>query len=289
MKKLKTLIMIPVFVVIAVIALAVVGLIYSDSLIKVGVETAGTQATGTNTTLKGANLSVMNGELSLSGLKIANPPGYQTGELVDIGKCTTAVDIQSLMSDTVVVKVVRIENLSMTIEQKGLNSNLGDILDQIKKLQSPSEKAPPTAEKKPGKKVKVDLIELKDPVVRLKLLPIPGQTDVTELKLGTIKLENVTPDSKNPEMVATIFQKVLVALSEAVVKAGGQSLPGDLQKGLSQSVQSAGQLFGNVTKQISDQTGQILKGSSKTVEEATKGVGDVLKLPGRLVKPADKK
>jgi len=283
MKPIKTVFRVLAGLVLVILVLLAVALFYADGLIKAGVQTAGTQATGSETKLQQANLSLLSGSLKLSGLTLANPQGYQTPNLLSVGTCATKVDVGSLTKDTIVVDTIKLDALEMTIEQKGLTSNLKDLLDQMEK-KSPKTKEPSGEKPKEegGKKVRVNKIEITNTKVNLKLLPLPGQKDVMPIQIGTIEIENVGSDSNQPVMLATIVQKVLVALAEGAVKSGSGVLPADLTQGISSSVQGVQQVLGETAKQAES----LLKDSGKTLEGAgenvKKGVGDLLKTPGKL-------
>jgi hypothetical protein len=270
----------------AVVAILVVAVLYADRLTKVGVETAGTQALGVETQLQSANLSLLGGSLRLEGLKVANPTGYETPTLVTVGECYTGVNVKSLLTDTIEVKTIRVENLVVTVEQKGLTSNLETVLKQIQKTSEeappgPGQKQPEGAPQGGGTKVVVDRIEIVNASARLKLLPLPGQADVVEVKLAPIVLENVSPERNKAELMATVFREVLLAVANGVVQAGGEQLPASLREGLGNSIKGLEKVVGGVTVKA----GEVLKEKGKVLEEGGKvldKVGkDILSLPGK--------
>ncbi|KPK76437.1 MAG: hypothetical protein AMJ79_06680 [Phycisphaerae bacterium SM23_30] len=277
-QKIKWLIIVLLLIVVVIIGGV---LVYADRLTKLAVETAGTQALGVPTTLEKANLSILGGSVSLEGLRVDNPPGYQTEHLLNMGNGTTSVNLGSLRTDTVRVKIIRLENIALTIEQKGLESNLGEVLKNIAKLQK---EKPPPDEELSGKKLALERIEIINPIAKVKLLPVPGQVDVMEIELGDITLENISEDRNKAEMTLTVIRKILVSLAEAVVKSGAD-LPGGLVIALTESVQTVGQTLGEGIIGIAGETEKILQEGVKTIEGVQKGIEEIIKLPGVIFEP----
>ena len=278
MRKLRRLL---VVLVVLVVVLVVLVIFYADHLTKVGVETAGTQALGVKTQVAKADLSLLGGTLSLESLEVANPEGFETDYLLAIGGCSTKVKIGSLFSDTIVVETILLEGLTLTIEQKGLTSNLETVLKNIEKMKKePSEKKD-EAEEKPGKRLSVERVEIVDAGARIKLLPIPGQADVLEIKLAPIVLEDITPDRNRAELAGTVFREVLLAVAGAAVEAGGDKLPAGLRQGLDQAISGLEEVIGTVREQISENAGKALGEGVKAIDKVGK---DLLKLPGQLGK-----
>ncbi|MFC1782346.1 hypothetical protein ACFL02_02025 [Planctomycetota bacterium] len=280
-KKLKWILLALVLIVVIVIGGVFV---YADRLTKVAVETAGTQALGVTTTLEKAKLSLLGGSVSLTGLQVDNPEGYQTDFLLKMGNGTTKIDLGSITSDTIQVEIIRLENLEMTIEQKGLESNLGQILKNIEEYTKTQQ---PKPKDESGKKITFQRIEIIKPVARIKLLPIPGQVEVLPIELGDITLENISEDRDKADLTVVVIQKIMVSLAEAVVKSGAE-LPGDLIVALGESVEAVAELTGEGLKVMLEGTGVILGEGVKVLEEVGKGVDELLKLPGNILK-SDKK
>ncbi len=277
------------FFVILIIVLLVAAVFFADYLTKVGVETTVTQAMGTKTSLNKADLSFRGGSLTLEELQIANPSGYETANFLDMTRCFTNVNISSLLSDTITVETIKLEGLTLMVEQKGLTSNLKEILDNIQKRTSaPSEKSEPA--KTGGKKLLVKKIEITDARARVKLLPLPGkEAGLVDIKLAPIVLEDVSNDRNQAELAVTVMQKVLLALAGAVVEQGGGVLPADLQNALNGSIKGVQQLIGGTAGTVIERAGKVLGEGGKTIEKTSEELKKALDLPGNLLKPEEKK
>jgi len=282
-----------------VVLLLVAVFVYADQATKVVVEKAGTQALGVRTTLEKADLSFLGGAVKLTGLSVGNPEGYQTDHLLTVGDCGTAVDLGTVLSDTINVSTVEINKLVLTVEQKGLKSNLGEVLERISQMKG-EEPSEPSEDDQPSKQVVIKKIEIVDAAAELKLLPLPGQADVIRIKLAPITLENVSGERNKAELLVTVFQKVLVALSQAVLESGAK-LPGDLQSTLTGAVAGLDKSLGGVLSgmtggaaEILKEPGKIIEGVGGELEKTAEGVGKaaedigkaaegILKAPGKLL------
>src|SRR5690554_6816935 len=85
-------------VVIAVVVLVVVGVSQIDNLLKAGIERGGTYATGVSTTVDDVDVQLRKGTLDLSGLVLANPPGFDTPHFLALAE--TGMALNSGATDT---------------------------------------------------------------------------------------------------------------------------------------------------------------------------------------------
>jgi len=272
-KKLKWIALAVLLIIIIIIGGTIV---YADHLVKIAVETAGSQALGVPTTLDNANISFFAGSVALENLNVANPTGYQTSHLIKMGNCSTKVKLGSLLKDTIEVEIIKLENLVLTIEQKGLQSNLNEVLKNIEQITK--DQKPQPKDELPGKKIVLQRIEIINPIAEIKLLPLPGQADVLKIELGDITLENVSQDRNKAELTVTVIQKVLVSLTEALVKSGAK-LPADLTNALTKSLEDVGNLLGDSILGLAGETGKLLEEGTKAIEGLQKGLENIIKHP----------
>ncbi len=171
------------------------------------------------------SLSILGGSVELEDLVINNPPGYEHEHLLKLGSAKVDVDIRSLMSDTVNIKSIMFDEVSLVIEQKDLirTNNLQEILKSLGSGQE--DKEPAEAEDKAqGKQLHIDELEVSN--VNVKLLPLPGQADTVTLKLDPIKMTDLGKGSKLDTVKLT--GKVLAAIAAGVAEQGTDILPEDV-------------------------------------------------------------
>ena len=274
MKSVKKLIETIILVIIIVVILLLLGFqFFGESLIKTGIETAGTKALKVGVAIDKLDLSIFQGRVEIDGLEVDNPAGYEQKYLLEMNKGQVVTRLKSLMSDTVEIDSILLDGTTIAIEQKGLDNNLKDILDSLPKTEGQTEK--PTAE---GKKVKVKDLKITNTTVKVKLLPaqiLPGQADTVELKLDPIEMKDLGSEDKLT--TAKLVSKVMVAIANGVSKQGAGVLPKDVLN----SVQGALQNIEEMTNIISEQGQKMLESGGKEIQESGKkmleGVQGILK------------
>jgi hypothetical protein len=212
-------------VIVGVLAVLLVGIgIFGGSLVKKAVQVAGTSALKVPVALSEADLSILGGTVALRGLEIDNPPGYQHEKLLKLKDARIAVNTLSLLSDTVHIRQITLDGMELVLEQKGLGSNLQDIINNLPKSEPQGGKEPA------GKKLQIDVLEIRNITVEAKLLPISGKADTVPLKLSTIRMTDL---GKNGTLDATALTgKILLAIAGGIVEQGSGLLPKDLVGGV---------------------------------------------------------
>jgi hypothetical protein len=214
-------------IVAAVVIVLVIGFIafhlFSGQIIKSGVKTAASNALKVGVDINDISLSIFQGAVAIDGLIINNPPGYTYKNLLELNKANIAVNIRSLMQDTVHIKEVKLDGMDLVIEQKGFSNNLQEIIKGL-----PSEKeqqGQPAA----GKKLVIDDLEITNIRVKVKLI-----TGTVPLNLAPIKMTNLGGDNKLD--TAKLSAKIMVAITQGVVQQGAGVLPGDMLKGMNSTL-----------------------------------------------------
>jgi hypothetical protein len=191
---------------------------------------------------------------------VANPPGYQGKTLLDLTRGDLRVDTKSLLSDTITIEDIKLDGMTVAIEQKGLDNNLHEVIKSLRKDRTTS-----------GKKLLVDNLEITNIAVDVKLLPIPGQADTLAFKVAPIKMTDL--GRSEPLDVATLTTTILLAVAAGIAEQGGDVLPQDMITGLTGALDKALDIgrviFGNGQK-----TGSALE---KGAEELGRGIAEGLK------------
>jgi len=259
MKSAKKIITYVAVSIVVILLVLIVGFhIFGAGMIKAVVEKTASSTLGVPVTVKSINLSILQGKVGIKGLVVNNPPGYANETLLELGEGVVNLDIGSLMSDTIKIQLVKLDNTKLTIEQKGLTNNLNEILDKLPKEEK--EAAPKT--EKPGKNLTVTKLEITNTNVKVKLLPIPGKSDTISLKLDPIVMENLGTDKKLS--VASLVGKVMGALAMGVAKQGAGVLPDDMVKGIGSTLGGAAELGKDAVKSTTE--------AGKNVVEGVKGL-----------------
>ena len=121
-------------VILLLLVAAGAALYYSQSRVSplveaaLGIEAAAeellTRAVGTEVTIESFDVALADGELSILGLKVANPAGFHTPHVLEAGEVRVAMELASLLEDTVVVREITVEKPLLTYEVGPEGSNL---------------------------------------------------------------------------------------------------------------------------------------------------------------------
>jgi hypothetical protein len=280
MKKAKKLILWAGSVLAGLIILLILAVgIFADFALKTAVETAGTKALNVGVTVDKTDLGITSGTLDIENLVIKNPPGYQHENLLILKNASTAVNIRTLLSDTVQIKELILDGVEVVIEQKGVSTNnLQELVGNIKKnRKQPSETDKP-AEKKEGKKLKIDNLEIRNVTVKAKPLPTPGKLGAVTLKLAPIKMKNIGGENK---ITATeLAQKIMLAITGGIAEQGSK-LPGQMLDTITGGLKD----FDKLPGAFLEGGGKILEGAG----ESLKGAGDEAGKVGESIKEGGEK
>ncbi len=248
----KTLLKI-VIVLVVVLLLAVVGvLLFKDGIAKTGIEKGATFALGTKTTAEGVSLGLTSGRMTVRGLEVSNPEGYQTPHLVKSGTFDVQVRPGSLLAETVEVGKFEIHGLDVYVEQKPGGSNVQTVLNHLEGLGGGPGEPSKTSEE--GKKVKVDTILITDVVAHVQLLPGTGQSGTLDIKVPKIELENVTGDNAAGVALPELAARVMPAVVAAILEKGGGALPREFRSALGNDLKQTAESLGQGAEQILGQT-----------------------------------
>ncbi len=266
-KSLKILYIVLSIIVVLLIVVVLAVNLFADSAVKMAIESAGTKTLQVAVAVDDVDLSILGGKIGFQNLVIDNPPGYKNEKLLELGQAKIAVQTGSLLSNIVNIKDIRLDGVSVVLEQRGITSNnLQDIMKSLPaKDTEPAEPAEPA-----GKKLHIDNLEITNAQVKVKLLPIPGKADTLTLKLAPIKMTDL--GGENDIDTGALVRKVLLALAGGIAEQGAGLLPDDM--------------LGSLTSQLSkldalpaafmDTGGKILeagKDVGKTAIDAGKDVG----------------
>jgi hypothetical protein len=260
MKKPVKILVIVLAVIMALLAALVVGIgAFGGSLVKKAVVMAGSSALKVPVTLSDADLSILGGKVAMRGLEIDNPPGYQHDKLLKLKEGFVEVQVGSLLSDTVRIRQIRLDGMDLVLEQKGLSSNLQDLIHNLPKSDVPKDKEPA------GKKLWIDVLEIRNVKVEAKLLPIPGKADTIPLKLSTIRMTDLGRDGTMD--TAALTGRILLAIAGGIVEQGSGLLPKDLIGGMGSALGKTAE----VGKQVLKGAGDVGKGIGKGLQGLFKG------------------
>ncbi|MBF0323458.1 MAG: hypothetical protein HQL42_00160 [Alphaproteobacteria bacterium] len=224
--------------VVAVVVVVVVGAVtflFSnlDSLVKKAIESAGSEVAGVKVSVGDVKISLSEGKASISGLTVANPPGFTAPTAFALGQISVAIDTGSVTGNPIIIKDVTVAKPQVTYEMAGTGSNIDVIQKNVAaKTGGGGQKAQDKpAAKGEEKKLVIDR------------MAITG---------GTVTLATAMPGVKGSANLADI---VLTGIGKKSGGATGAEIAAQVLDAITKSALNAGQSMGigNV--------GEVLKGA----------------------------
>ncbi len=258
---------------IVLIAIAVVLLmvqLFADRALKAGIEMGASRALKVAVEVSDVDLSVLGGSLGIKGLVINNPQGYQHKKLLELNRAKVKVDVASLMSDEIHIKQIKLDGMTLVIEQKGLTNNLKEIIDGLGRQDKPKTEEPEKQGK--ARQLIVDDLKITNVTVKVKMLPVPGRQDTFEMKLNPIEMKALGSDSKLD--VAMLSSKILQAIAGGVAEQGVGILPDEVISPIKSGLKEVTQLGGVVI----DEGKKVLEEGKDIGETLTEGIKNIFKL-----------
>jgi hypothetical protein len=261
MKKLiRAFLIIIVVLIVLAIGVVVAAILLADKAVQSAVEKTGTRTLNMAVKVGKANASLLSGAVGLHEITVANPKGYQGPALLKLQEVNIKADLASLLGKEVLIKDMKLDNMEMFVEQKGLQNNLYEVIKPLR------------GHKPTGKGLVIDSLEIANVTVHVNMPAIPGQTQSVDLKLASIQMVEL---GRNEKMdTAMLIGKILLAVAAGIAEQGAGILPketvGDLSSVLDKAI-DIGKIILNPGGKTPD--GQQKDSLGKTV---TDGIKDLL-------------
>jgi hypothetical protein len=186
------------------------------------------------------NIDLGKGVGTISGLKIANPDGYNTDSALNLKVLSLDLDLSSLSGSPLVLEKLVIDSLEGNLELRNGSTNLSEIVENIQADDGEAEKK--TEETESGEPLKLSINKLLISNAKITVT----DNDVTEVKtLPTISLSGIggenggSPAQISGVIVSTLVSEILKeAAAERLMKTVGDSVD-EMAKGLLDSVNKA--------------------------------------------------
>lgn len=268
------------------LVLVVFGLVLvfgKDMVLRRGIEEGATQASGTESTLDAAALSLFSGRLMLTDFAMENPPGFETKNAFQVGKVDVDTAVTSLLGNTVRVEHIIIESPEIALEVGAGKSNLGFLFDHLRpSSDTPSETAPAsgketepgTPEPAVGRELEVGLVRIVSPKVTLSQ-SVVGTTR-RDYTLGTIELNELgTADRPGTTDLPGLIQQILEAVVASVCEH--PDVPPQVVAVLNGEIPSLDEIRGEVKGRVGDVVEKGLQGDTEGVKDSVKDAEKKLK------------
>jgi uncharacterized protein involved in outer membrane biogenesis len=235
-----------------IVAVAAV-VIFLDSIVKKGVETAGPTITKVEVKLDKASISLWGGSAELKGLFVGNPPGYTTECAMKIGDVSVSLKPMSVLSDRIVIGSIQLKSPEITIEGGLKENNLTKIESNLSGAPGGGSSGAAPAQSGSSKKLQVgDLVvsnatlHVKSPLLAGRMISVPLPTiHLTDLGMGS---DGITPAELTKKLMRALMKEIVPAATKALSNAGADAL--ELGKGAEKQGQEALKKAGSGLKSL---------------------------------------
>ena len=200
-------------VIAAPILLVALVILRLGSVIRLGVERAGPPMLGVETRLDDAAVSVLKGNVRLSGLRVANPEGFTADTFLKADTIRVGANITALLKNEIHVRQIILEGPEFTYEHNGERSNVDTFLERLESDKETHKKEHERKRKEKGApaRLKVDLVRITDARVNLILM---GQR--VRVDLASVELRHLEDADGNGIPVREVVRQLLLGVFSRV-------------------------------------------------------------------------
>ena len=219
----------------SVVVIAVGGaLYYLDAIARSAIETGTEAALGCETRLDSVSIGLVSGQLGLSGLAVANPPGFGGEHFLVLREGHAAIDLSQVTAGRVAISDFVLEGVELDLEYVNGKSNFREILRHLEGSSGRSAKPPAQESGASAPQVELDLVQIKDVTARLQVGAL-GRSRSVILQVSELRVP--IPKSRGDTAVTTaeIVGHVVRGVLQAVF-AQGADLPAEVRAQLAATV-----------------------------------------------------
>jgi hypothetical protein len=215
-----------------------------DGIIKDVIEQVGSEVLQTRVSLDGVELDLSTGAGRLTGLTIANPPGYESDYAFNLNDIVIAISPASLTKAVIVISQVKIDGASLIAEQKGTQTNLGELLKNIESSSGESGQQAPAVDGEPAAN-EVRLMVENFSFTNTQATVLSEKSGENSLKVPDVRRSNIgdkktgmTPEQLAEEILRSVVKEVENAVGQYLGKLAADAVEKKLTEKMSEGDKS---------------------------------------------------
>lgn len=235
-----------VFIGLAVIAIVLGALLWwlganLDGIVKKVIEDVGTDVTQTSVDVSGVGIKLLDGKAGISGLSVANPPGFSGSNIFTLENVSVEIDIKSINSNPIIINEILVRQPQVFYE---MNKDQTSNLDVLKKnvasysASSSSSSSPSGADKEAetgekGEELKLIIKKLNFDGGHLSAVSALAPDKKIEADLPAFQMNNLgqsTGGATSDQIAKQIIDRLVKQAVDVAAKAGVDQLTDELQK-----------------------------------------------------------
>ena len=204
-------------VLLLIIVVAFVAATFSiDRMVKQSIETIGTEMAGSEVTVDRVSVSLLSGNGSIRGFRVANPEDFGREHAITVGEISIKLSPWQFFSDEIVIDELIVESPSVYVEQKIPDNNLQILLGNERDA---------TPEQTSEKPMVIEYFLLRDGSAEL-YTEIGGERTAT-VEIAEIELREIGRGGVQKavnEAIEEIIQEVVEQSLRAAVQSGAEQI-----------------------------------------------------------------
>jgi hypothetical protein len=190
-----------------------------DSLVKAATESIGTEAAGVPVQVAEVRIKLSQGTGSITGLSVANPPGFKAASAIRLGEIALQLDQKSVTHNPVVIREIRVIAPQVTYDLAAAGSNLASLRGNIAAFAQGRSAPGATADKPAGKDdvtFVIDRLSLDPGTLTLATPLADGKTSVPLPPIVLTDIGKAAGGTGTAEIAQQILGAVLQSATDAV-------------------------------------------------------------------------
>lgn len=205
----------------AVLVLLVLGFALTiDALARSVLETSLSRTVGTDATVESLDLKVLSGQVTLEGVALANPEGFEGPRFLSLRSGRLGAGLANVFRDTVEVRELTLEGFELDLEQRGSRSNVGPILASVEEARGDRGETDEIA-------YRIEELVIRDVTARVRIAGGPAGDAAATVEIPEIRMQNVGSGGSGAVTLSELTGLTLQAVLGAVARQSG-NLPGQL-------------------------------------------------------------
>ena len=213
-----------------------------------------TRAVGTEVTIESIDVALANGELSILGLTVANPAGFHTPHALEASEVRVAMELASLLEDTVVVREIVVEKPLLAYEVGPDGSNLEALQ---RNAESFAGSGAGTSGGAPTRRILIENLHVRDGRVAASAVFLEGKS--WKVPLPDIHLRNLS-SGEGGIAVAGVVKEVTA----------------EIARNARRSVVPIRELAGEIEERIADKASEVVENLKRKIEKGSGNARETL-------------
>ncbi|RYG86286.1 AsmA family protein, partial [bacterium] len=273
-KKLKWVVGIVALLVIVGVVVVILSL---NSIVRVAVEKGSTKSLQIPTSLGGARLALLSGDVSLKDYEVASPEGFDAPHMLTLGSLSVDTSYGKVFGEPVAIDAIRIDKPKLVLEFKGTKSNIKAVADKLASGTGGDQPQPTPTDDKTAKPMKliIDQLNVDGASVVLKTDLLGGKEYTIDVPAISMAGIGNADGNRNGEEVGKVVSQVISRLTLEAQKSGKipPELAAILNSDLDELVGKLGAQFQGQVAQFQEQAKAIQAQAQQQLDAAKQQVG----------------